>query len=134
MRALPLALALASAPCLAQVQPGEWEFTSTSVSKLFPKPQVLTFTRCIRKEDADDPERWMSDPGQGDCKITPSERIGDTYRWEMVCPAAKMRGRGSARLRGTTMDGESQMTGEVKGEKFELTTKVMGRRLGQCKS
>ena len=134
MRWLWLGLALAAAPCLAQVQPGEWEFTSTSTSRLFAKPQVLSFKRCIRKEDADDPERWMSDPGQGDCKITPSERSGDTYRWEMTCPSVGMRGRGLARLRGTTMDGESQMTGELKGEKFELNTKVTGRRLGQCKS
>ena len=134
MKWLGLGLALAAAPCLAQVQPGEWEFTSTSTSRLFAKPQVLVFKRCIRKEDADDPERWMSNPGQSDCKLTPASRSGDTYRWEMNCPSAGMRGSGFARLRGATMEGESQMAGVSKGEKFELSTKVTGRRLGPCKS
>ena len=134
MRWLALGLALACAPAFAlELQPGEWEFRSTSTSQLLPKPQLVTFRRCIRKEDAADPERWMSESGQSDCKLTPGEKTADTYTWEMTCPSANMRGRGFARLRGGAMEGETTMNGEVKGKKFELRTAVTGRRLGPCK-
>ena len=95
----------------------------------------MTFKRCIKKEDAEDPDRWMGKPGaQSDCKLTPGKKTADTYSWQMECPKANMRGTGSARMSGATMDGETHMTGEVQGQKFELRTKVTGRRLGPCKS
>ena len=128
--------ALASAPALgAGLDPGEWEFTSVSTSRLFPKPQTATFKRCIKKEDAEDPDRWMGKPGeQSDCKLTPGKKTADTYSWQMECPKANMRGTGSARMSRTTMEGETHMTGEVQGQKFELRTNMTGRRLGPCKS
>ena len=33
----------------------------------------------------------------------------------------------------STMDGETVMNGEVQGQKFELRTKVTGKRVGPCK-
>jgi hypothetical protein len=128
-------LALVCAPCLAaELEPGEWEFTSTSTSRLFPGPQTASFKRCIKKEEAQNPDRWMSQPDpQGDCKLTPGNKTADTYTWSMECPKANMRGTGSARMSRATMEGETHMTGEVQGQKFELRTKVTGRRLGPCK-
>ena len=122
-------------PALAQeMEPGEWEFTSVSTSRLFPGPQNASFRRCIRKEEAANPDKWMSQPDpQGDCKLTPMAKSADSYTWAMECPKANMRGTGSARMSGATMEGETQMTGEVQGRKFELRTKVAGRRLGPCK-
>lgn len=130
-----LCVAAACAPALAaQLEPGEWEFTSTSTSRLFPRPQTHSFKRCITKEDAADPDRWMAKPGQqGDCKLTPGKKTADTYSWEMECPKANMRGTGSARMSRGAMEGETHMTGEIQGQKFELRTKVTGRRLGPCK-
>lgn len=120
---------------LAALDPGEWEFTSVSSSALFPKPQTSSFKRCIRKEDAADPERWMSSPGEkSDCKLTPTTKTAETYAWNMECPTANMRGSGTARMRGNTFEGESQMAGEAQGRKFDVRTKVTGRRLGPCKS
>ena len=128
-------LAATAAPCLAAgIEPGEWEFTSTSVSALFPAPQTATFRRCIPPEQAANPDRWMSDPGkQSDCKLTPGAKTADTYSWKMECPSAKMRGTGTARMTASTMDGETVMNGEVQGQKFELRTKVTGKRVGPCK-
>ena len=123
------------APALAQMEPGEWEFTSTSTSRLFPGPQTQTFKRCINKEEAANPDRWMSDPGKdSDCKLTPGQRTAEKYTWQMECPKSNMRGTGSARIARATMDGETVMNGEVKGQKFELRTKVSGKRLGPCKA
>ena len=119
----------------AEIEPGEWEFISVSTSALFPGPHNLTFRRCIRKEEASNPDRWMSDPGQqGDCKLIPGAKTQDSYSWRMECPKANMRGTGTARMTRATMEGETIMNGEVQGKKFEVRTKVTGKRLGPCKS
>jgi len=129
-----LGAACASASLAAELEPGEWEFTSVSTSRLFPGPQNASFRRCIRKEEAANPDKWMSQPDpQGDCKLTPMAKSADSYTWLMECPKANMRGTGSARLARSTMEGETVMNGEVQGQKFELRTKVTGRRLGPCK-
>jgi hypothetical protein len=136
MKKLSIAmLALISCgPAAAQIEAGEWEFTSVSTSRLFPGPQNASFRRCIPKEEAANPDRWMANPGpQSDCKITPGAKTANTYSWQMECPAAKMRGTGTARMTASTMDGETVMNGEVQGQKFELRTKVTGKRLGPCK-
>lgn len=118
----------------AGIEPGEWEFVSISTSRLFPGPQTVTFKRCIRQEEAANPDRWMSDPGkQSDCKLTPGAKTANSYSWQMECPSAKMRGTGTARMTPSTMDGETLMNGEVQGQKFELRTKVTGKRVGLCK-
>lgn len=134
-RILPAILVLSLNPCFAaELEPGEWEFTSISTSRLFPGPQTASFKRCIRKEEAANPDKWMSQPDpQGDCKLTPMAKTADSYTWAMECPKANMRGTGSARMSGATMEGETLMNGEVQGRKFELRTKVTGRRLGPCK-
>ena len=136
MRAIVLFIVtLAGMPALAaEIEPGEWEFTSTSTSRLFPGPQTASFKRCIKKEEAQNPDKWMAQPTQqGDCKVTPGNKTADTYTWTMECAKAKMRGTGSARMSRATMEGETHMTGEVQGKKFELSTKVTGKRLGPCK-
>ena len=51
----------------------------------------------------------------------------------MQCPHGNIRATGSARLLRSTMDGETSMTGEMQGQKFEIRTKVTGKRLGPCK-
>lgn len=118
----------------AEIEPGEWEFTSITTSRLLPGPQNVTFRRCIRKEEAANPDRWMSDPGgQGECKLTPGPKTHDSYRWTMECPKVNLRGTGSARMARATMEGETIMNGEAQGQKFELRTKVTGKRLGPCK-
>lgn len=131
---LAAVLALLALPAAAQIEPGEWEFTSVSTSRLFPGPQHATFRRCIRKEEAANPDRWMSDAGQSDCKLTPGAKTANTYSWKMECPSSKLVGTGTARMSSATMEGETIMNGEVKGQKFELRTKVTGKRLGPCKS
>jgi len=136
MKRIALAgLILVWPPAYAQeLDPGEWEFTSTSTSQLFSGPQTIRFRRCIRQEDAANPDQWMGKPDPtGDCKLTPLKKTADTYAWGMECPKANMRGTGTARMSRATMEGESSMSGEVQGRKFELRTKVTGKRLGPCK-
>ena len=131
---LAVVLAICSLPAAAQIEPGEWEFTSVSTSRLLPEPQHATFRRCIPKEEAANPDRWMGNAGLSDCKLTPGAKTANTYSWKMECPSSKLVGTGTARMSSATMEGETIMNGEVKGQKFELRTKVIGKRLGPCKS
>src|SRR5262245_413564 len=122
---------------LAQgLEPGEWEFNAVTSSSLLPGEQTSVFRRCIRKEDVDNPERWMARQSQaGPCQLTPGEKSEDSIQWEVSCPKTGMRGRGVARLTGRgTVVSDLWMTGEFQGYHVETYTKTSGRRVGPCKS
>jgi hypothetical protein len=118
-----------------QIDPGEWQFDTTMTSPMMPKPQVSSFTRCVKPEEAGDPANLMGkQQQQTDCTVTPGRKSADTYTWEMSCPKAGMQGKGSARYGRGTLESEMQMSGEMQGRKFDMTTRTTGKRLGPCKS
>lgn len=131
-----LALLWPTVPLFAQgLEAGEWEFDSTSSSALFPKPQTASFKHCIKKEDAENPERWMGKQNEkSDCKFTPGKRTGESMSWEMHCPKSNMRGSGTAKFDGGTVESEMRMNGDLQGRRFEISTRMTGKRLGPCKS
>lgn len=120
-------------PALGQeMEPGEWEFTSTMTSAMMPKPHVMTHKRCVAKEDSD-PSRWADkQQGKTDCKVTGSKKSGGTQSWEMSCPKSGMRGSGTARFTRSTVESELRITSEGGGKQFEMVTKTTGKRLGAC--
>ncbi len=137
MRRLLAALLVAAPTCLlAQaLEPGEWEFTATTRSPMLPKPHSVTTKQCVKKEDADNPERWMGrQDGKSDCQFTHGKKGPDTVTWEMNCPKSNMRGSGSARLGAGTVASDMHLSGEMRGQKFDMRTQMTGRRLGPCKS
>ena len=138
MQKLLLAVMLLAAPAclLAQgLEPGEWEFSSTTSSAMLPKPQSTTMKQCVKQEDAGNPERWMGRQNEkSDCKFTHRRKGADTMTWEMSCPKSNMRGSGSARIGRNNMESDMQVSGDMRGRKFEMRTKMSGRRLGPCKS
>jgi nitrite reductase/ring-hydroxylating ferredoxin subunit len=126
-------IALASPAGLAQkMEPGEWEFTNTMSSPKLPKPQTMTMKRCITKEDVSDPAHFQGKP-EADCKVTPKGKKGEAYAWEMSCPKSGMKGTGTTRYGKNTVEGETKITASSKGQPFDMTTKMKGRRLGPCK-
>ncbi|MGH8740551.1 MAG: DUF3617 domain-containing protein [Burkholderiales bacterium] len=130
-----IAVLLAGAASGQGLEPGEWEFTSTTSSPALPKPHSATVKQCVKQEDAANPERWLGQQKQKtDCKFTHGKKGADTVTWEMSCPKSNMRGYGSARTGRGTMESEMHMSGEMQGRKFEMQTKMSGRRLGPCKS
>jgi len=135
LRLVIAALSAFSASAVAQqMEPGEWQFDTVMTSPMMPKPQVSSFTRCVKPEEAADPSKMMGKPReQSDCRMTPGKKSSDTYTWEMSCPKAGMKGNGTARYGRGTLESEMQMTGEMQGRKFDMTTKTSGRRLGPCK-
>jgi hypothetical protein len=127
----------ASTPLFAQsLEPGEWEFNAVTSSPLFPGGQSMLFRRCVKKEDADNPERWMARQNQtGECKLTPGERTPSSMKWEMTCPKTNMRGSGVAWITGPgTVESELRMTSEFQGHRIQMNTRTSGRRLGPCKT
>jgi hypothetical protein len=138
MRRLALALFLVlPVPAFSQgLEPGEWEFNAVTSSPLFPGGQTSVFRRCIRKEDAENPERWMARQSQaGPCQLTPGEKSEDSMQWDVSCPKSNMRGHGVARLTGRgTVVSDLWMTGEFQGYRVETYTKTSGRRVGPCKT
>lgn len=133
MKRLWLILLLASAPALAQkVEPGEWQVTSTVTGAMFPKPQTRTETHCVKKEDVDDPRRWLGEMG-ADCTVTPTKQGADHYSWTVACPQSAVRGSGNMRWTRTTMDIDMDLASDKQGKKVEMRSKVSGRRVGPCK-
>jgi hypothetical protein len=136
-RILIFSSVLIPAPLLAQgLEPGEWEFNAVTTSPLFPAGQSTVFRRCIRKEDADNPERWMARQSEtGPCQLTPGEKTDRSMKWEVSCPKTNMRGAGIARLTAPgTVESELRMTSEFQGYRVEMNTRTTGRRLGPCKT
>jgi hypothetical protein len=132
MRSLVCLILIATcAPALAQeMEPGQWEFTTTMSMPGMPQPQTMTNARCITKADSD-PSRW-ADKQQGDCKVSPSKKSGGTYTWEVSCPSSGMRGTGTARVTRSTVESELRLAGDMGGQKFEMLNKTTGKRLGAC--
>ncbi len=134
---LVIVLAVAPFPALGQgLEPGEWKFDTTMASPMMPKPQATSFTRCVKKEESENPEKWMGGQGknEADCKVSTTKKSADSYVWELSCPKSNMQGTGTARLGKGTMESEQRMTGEMQGQKFEMHIKTSARRLGACKS
>ena len=118
------------------LEPGEWEFNAVTSSPLVSGSQSSVFKRCIRKEDAENPERWMARQSEaGPCQLKPLERTADSMKWEVSCPKTNSRGSGVARLTGPgTVESELQMTTEIQGYRVQTHTRTTGKRLGPCKS
>jgi len=131
-RVIVFAAALLAVPAAAlAMEPGEWQFTTTMSAPNMPKPHIMTNSRCIKKEDAGDPSRYMNDgKQQSDCKMTSNKKSGDTYSWQMSCPSSGMQGTGSVKQTATTMEAEMTM----KGQKMEMRSQTVGKRLGACKA
>ena len=132
-RVLMLVYLLVATPALAQkVDPGEWQITSTVSGAMFPKPETRTEMHCVKKEDVDDPNRWLGQMG-ADCTVTPTKQGADHYSWTVACPQSSMRGSGTMRWTRTTMDIEMDLASEKAGKKVQMRSKVSGRRVGPCK-
>ena len=118
------------------LEPGEWEFSAVTSSPLVTGAQNSVFKRCIRKEDAENPERWMARQSEaGPCQLKPLERTADSMKWEVSCPKTNSHGSGVARLTGPgTVESDLQMTTETQGYRVQTNTRTTGKRLGPCKS
>ena len=87
MQRLFLAFLLLTSRALAAqgLEPGEWEFNAATTTPLVTGTQYSVFKRCIRKEDAENPERWMARQSEaGPCQLKPLERTAESMKWRLL--------------------------------------------------
>ncbi|MBP1746972.1 MAG: lipoprotein [Deltaproteobacteria bacterium] len=114
-------------------QEGMWEMTMsatmTGLDGMMPPMQAKS---CMMKKDLS-PEKFHS---EGDCKAKDIKISGDTVKWRVSCKTEDgvFDGTGTMVYKGTTFEGNTQISGKDEdGEKMEIKTKIIGKRIGPCK-
>ncbi|WFM70190.1 DUF3617 family protein [Halomonas sp. CKK8] len=129
--ALPLA-AVAESP---NIEPGHWEFTSTtSVQGDLPIPdQTETHQECIAQGDIDDEEFSFIEEEEG-CELLEHAVTVDGLDYRMVCRAeggeADIVGRMD--FLGERVEGNVDILVDSPAGQLNMTTRMEGRRIGDC--
>ncbi len=116
------------------IKEGLWEITAT--------PEVKGMTgmkippqknrQCITKKDTV-PQDFEKNP---DCKLAEKKISGDTVSWVLKCSGKQGSGesRGKITYKGDGYDGTvTTIMARPGEEKVEMTTRLSGRRIGECK-
>jgi hypothetical protein len=132
--ALAILLAARSAcPAAPLIEPGEWEFTSTSESPSLPEPVVQTVRRCIEEAEFDPLRLVVQNHG---CKITHLRIAGQVLRWQMECPNGfgldPFHGEGELTSHGDRLEGNVTMQARLGEATVEVDTRWQGRLVGDC--
>jgi len=134
MKKLALFLAVCSLPALAfaasPAKPGKWEMTMhTEMTGMPMKMPPHTFTYCLTKEDAENPERLAPEQRKNsDCKRTDLKIDGSTVSWKVECKSGT-HGEGKVTYHSDSYDGSMHMTMPNGGE---MNAKYTGKYLGAC--
>ena len=122
---LPVVPLLAALPARADMEPGNWEISS-STELAGMQPMQLTQTRCLTEEDAKNPSRLFGPAPGAQCQYTRRDDSGSVFSFEVAC--GEVRGTGRVQYSAASMDGELELTrGEVSAR-----SRISARRLGGC--
>jgi hypothetical protein len=122
-------LLLASAPALADITPGNWEISATTVLEGIGQPTSLTQTRCLTEEDARDPSRLFAGTPGGRCDFTSRNDTGSVFTFQLTCSTnPPVVGEGSVRYDAAKLEGDV----ELRLEGVKTQSRITGRRLGPC--
>jgi hypothetical protein len=133
--ALCAVLAAVSLPVAAQnMQPGEWQFTTTMTSPMMQQPQVGTVNKCVSKADADDPSSFMGGDAAAGCVVTRGLSAPGSYSWTIACEKQGVSGEGKAWFGADKIESEIRMSVALQtgGQKIDMTNRTLGRYLGPC--
>jgi hypothetical protein len=123
--ALPM-VASAASPMKA----GKWQVTMEMDMPGLPmKMPPQTFTHCVTKEQAEDPQQSLpkADP-KSDCKVQDYKINGNKVTWKVECPKTKMTGTGEATYANDSYTANIHMA----MPDHEMTIKSTGKRIGDC--
>jgi hypothetical protein len=114
-----------------RIEPGQWEFTTTSSGAMGGAPANKVHTQCIR-EDSMTPQRFTQE--MKGCRIDEPKFDASSMSWKMSCPssAGAMTGSGSFRSTGSGISGTIDVTMRMGDQEFPMTNRWTGRRLGAC--
>ncbi|AKS43306.1 DUF3617 domain-containing protein [Wenzhouxiangella marina] len=134
--ALSASLALSAAADAPNIEPGNWEHTSTvTFVSEFPIPeQSDTSTSCITAEDVAEGQAFMDEPMEG-CTITNRDVRADGMDYSMSCEQGEgmtMTMEASMQFNGDSMEGT--IRGEMQSPMgpMQMNVTMSGRRIGDC--
>jgi len=128
---LALALFLIHGAAAAQVQPGSWELSLTSILTGQPKPAAVTQTKCLTEREARDPSSVLGGAQSGSCTFTNKHDNGSVFTFDVSCTGAlPLKGKGTVTYTPATMNADLDLA--TPDAKFGARTFVVGRRLGAC--
>lgn len=136
LRNLALAgLCALALPLVANAGPakaGKWEMTvETEMTGMPMKIPAHTFTYCLTKEEAENPEKMApeSQRKNSDCKRTDFAVSGNTVSWKVACEKSKMTGEGKITYSSDGFVGTMHMNMQNGNE---MRAKYSGKYLGAC--
>ena len=125
------ALTIAAVPTFAATpqKPGNWQITMEMEGMPVQVPPQ-TFTHCVTKEDVENPERAVpKGRDNANCKISDFKTEGNKVSWSVKCEGKQpVSGNGEITFSEESYSGWSKM----KMGEMEITTKMTGKRLGDC--
>ena len=130
-----IALAIAAGaflgPGAALAQSGDlWEVTVKMEMPGMPMQMPAQTNRvCLSKQPSD--ENYI--PRNPDCKVTQTQRTGNTQRFKMVCTGRNpMNMDGEITHAKDAYNGRSRMSGKMEGHDMEMTQVFSGKKVGDC--
>lgn len=129
MNRLLVALLIAPAALAADVEPGNWELSHTTMATGMGKPVTQVLTRCFTDADARDPGRILGDSGS--CRFWNKNDAGGVTTFELACGGPlPLKGTGIVRFDARTMEVDLDLLADDRN--FAVRTLIQGRRLGPC--
>jgi hypothetical protein len=113
------------------VKPGKWEMTmQTEITGMPMKMPAHTFTYCLTKEEAENPEKMApeSQRKNSDCKRTDFKVDGNVVTWKVKCEKSATEGEGKITYSSDSYVGTMHMT----MPNGEMNAKYSGKYLGAC--
>ncbi|HSP16493.1 MAG TPA: DUF3617 domain-containing protein [Thermoanaerobaculia bacterium] len=127
--ALVLALALPTFGA-SLMKPGKWQVTiQTEMANMPIKMPAMTFTHCVTKEEAENPQPPKTKNDKSDCQVSDYKIDGSTVTWSVTCTGKQpMTGEGKMTFSGDAYEG----TTHLKADQMEMSQKFTGKLLGAC--
>jgi len=115
--------------------PGKYEITSKVEMPGMPSgmpPQ--TITQCLTEQDPVPHTSAGTSAGAQGCKVTNMTTKGDTVKYTLVCEQQGMQSKSSGEMtyKGETFYGTTQTKIVPSGGNMTITTKISGKRIGEC--
>jgi hypothetical protein len=125
----------ASAADHPNVQPGNWEITSTMEMPGMPMPPARPITHCIKPDEIKDNQSFadsMQTRNKGKCKISDIKIESDKLSYSFACDSGAS-GTTEVAFGGTTYEGTTKMTVPGHGNgPMTMTNHFKAKRVGDC--
>lgn len=113
------------------INAGMWEIKATTVMKGAP----MTMPPIVYKQCLADDDFVPTNKKNKDCIIKDQKISGNKVTWKTECKAKTMTstGVGEVVYEKDSLKGNLEMTSVVNGKKMQVTMKMSGKRVGDCK-